>query len=128
MHACMSLNSSHYTIQGSFITSGVQIENHKLIIYQIARKLGSLEKARQHLIKCLYYVNLGRSDYLNNYFLPHSPTHIYSPQQYATVLMEELSLNLLVPTEIFRFSFFIYFTKDSNITIEFKLTIYNIMV
>lgn len=86
------------SIQGSVISLGLQLTNHRVIVSQIATKLGSLDKAQQYLNKCLYYVNIGSNDYINNYFLPQFyPTRlIYSPKQYAEALVEELSSNLLV--------------------------------
>ncbi|XP_012568212.1 GDSL esterase/lipase At1g29670-like isoform X2 [Cicer arietinum] len=82
---------------GSVISLGLQLTNHRVIVSQIATKLGSLDKAQQYLNKCLYYVNIGSNDYINNYFLPQFyPTRlIYSPKQYAEALVEELSSNLL---------------------------------
>jgi hypothetical protein len=77
---------------------GLQLKNHRDIVSQIADKLGSVDKAQQYLNKCLYYVNIGSNDYINNYFLPqYYPTSLmYSPEQYAEALIQELSLNLLV--------------------------------
>ncbi|KAI5447611.1 hypothetical protein KIW84_015173 [Lathyrus oleraceus] len=82
---------------GFVISLGLQLTNHRVMVSQIAGKLGSLKKAQQYLNKCLYYVNIGSNDYINNYFLPYLyPTsHIYSPQQYAEALIQDLSLNLL---------------------------------
>lgn len=98
----------HYAIQGFVISLGLQITNHRAIVSQIATRLGSADNAQQHLNKCLYYVNIGSNDYINNYFLPqfYPTSHIYSPEQYAEALIEELSLNLLVyiyplSTEVF---------------------------
>lgn len=48
---------------------------------------------QQHLNKCLYYVNIGNNDYLNNYFLPeHYPSNSnYTTEQYAIALAIEYS-------------------------------------
>ncbi|XP_058749083.1 GDSL esterase/lipase At1g29670-like [Vicia villosa] len=82
---------------GFVISLGLQLTNHRVIVSQIANRLGSHDKAQQYLNKCLYYVNIGSNDYINNYFLPqlYPTSHIYSPQQYANALTQELSLNLL---------------------------------
>ncbi|KAL5096972.1 hypothetical protein RYX36_001299, partial [Vicia faba] len=82
---------------GFVISLGLQLTNHGVTVSQIASRLGSLDKARQYLNKCLYYVNIGSNDYINNYFLPelYPTSKIYSPQQYAEALIQELSLNLL---------------------------------
>ncbi|OIW20186.1 hypothetical protein TanjilG_06587 [Lupinus angustifolius] len=88
--------------QGAHISLGLQLENHRVIVTQIASKLGGLKKAKEYLSKCLYYVNIGSNDYLNNYFLPeYYPTStIYTPEQYAEALIDELILNLQVLHQI----------------------------
>ncbi|KAI5384838.1 hypothetical protein KIW84_071716 [Lathyrus oleraceus] len=80
---------------GQDISMGLQLEHHRDIVSQIAKKLGS-EKVRQHLNKCLYYVNIGSNDYLNNYFLPqHYPSNgKYNADQYAVALVNEHSTYL----------------------------------
>lgn len=100
---------------------GLQLINHRVIVSQIAGRLGSLEKAQQYLNKCLYYVNIGSNDYINNYFRPqlYPTSHIYSPQQYAEALIQELSLNLLV--------YILYNNNSSSLLIEITLVI-NMMV
>nr|AFK47139.1 unknown [Lotus japonicus] len=70
-----------------------QLSNHKAIISKIAKKLGGNDKAQQHLNKCLYYVNIGSNDYINNYFMPehYSSSRTYTPSQYAQVLRRQYS-------------------------------------
>ncbi|CAL0301282.1 unnamed protein product [Lupinus luteus] len=82
--------------RGAHISLGLQLANHRVIVSQIATKLGGFEKAKEYLSKCLYHVNIGSNDYLNNYFLPqYYPTSaIYTPEQYAEALIDELTLNL----------------------------------
>ncbi|PNY01077.1 GDSL esterase/lipase [Trifolium pratense] len=89
---------------GFIISLGMQLKNHRDIVSQIAGKLGSVDKAQQYLNKCLYYVNIGSNDYINNYYLPqYYPTSLmYSPDQYAEALIQELSLNLLAWLSRFR--------------------------
>ncbi|XP_027347896.1 GDSL esterase/lipase At1g29670-like [Abrus precatorius] len=81
---------------GEDVSMELQLQNHKVIISQIAKKLGSSEQAQPHLNKCLYYVNIGSNDYLNNYFLPeHYPSsRMYSPDQYAGALVQQYSMHL----------------------------------
>jgi hypothetical protein len=88
-------------VQGFVISLGLQLGNHKVIVSQIANRLGSRDKAQEYLNKCVYYVNIGSNDYINNYFRPqfYPTSKIYSPEQYAEALIEELSLNLLVSTQ-----------------------------
>ncbi|XP_045803055.1 GDSL esterase/lipase At1g29660-like [Trifolium pratense] len=84
------------TTMGFVFSLGLQLENHRVIVSQIASKLGSIKKAQRHLNKCLYYVHIGSNDYINNYFVPqYYPTsQIYNTEQYAEALIQELSLNL----------------------------------
>ncbi|TKY71909.1 GDSL esterase/lipase [Spatholobus suberectus] len=89
-------------ITGAVISLESQLKNHKVIVSQIATRLGSPDLAQQYLEKCLYYVNIGSNDYIANYFLPqyYSTSSIYSPEQYAQALIEELSQNLLALHDI----------------------------
>ncbi|KAK7412512.1 hypothetical protein VNO78_03976 [Psophocarpus tetragonolobus] len=82
---------------GAIISLGLQLTNHRLIVSQIANRLGSPDLARQYLEKCLYYVNIGSNDYMSNFFRPelYPTSRIYTLQQFGQSLIEELSLNLL---------------------------------
>nr|KYP39028.1 GDSL esterase/lipase At5g45670 family [Cajanus cajan] len=86
------------TRMGANVNLGLQMRNHRVIFSRIATKLGGVEKAKQHLNKCLYYVNIGNNDYINNYFLPeYYPTsRNYTPQQYADNLILQLSQHMQV--------------------------------
>ncbi|KAJ1402769.1 SGNH hydrolase superfamily [Sesbania bispinosa] len=81
---------------GDDISLGLQITHHLDVVSKIAIKLGGLRKAKEYLNKCLYYVNIGSNDYINNYFLPqfYPTSYLYSPQKYAEVLINQLSLYL----------------------------------
>ncbi|ESW19963.1 hypothetical protein PHAVU_006G169500 [Phaseolus vulgaris] len=82
---------------GGSISLGLQLANHRVIVSEIATRLGNPDLARQYLEKCLYYVNIGSNDYMGNYFNPqfYPTSRIYSLEQYAQALIEELSLNLV---------------------------------
>ncbi|KAL4614050.1 hypothetical protein ACB092_07G027500 [Castanea dentata] len=61
--------------------------------------LGNNESlATAYLNKCIYSVAIGSNDYLNNYFLPqfYPTSRIYNQEQYATVLVQQLSQQLLL--------------------------------
>ncbi|XP_058740682.1 GDSL esterase/lipase At1g29670-like [Vicia villosa] len=79
---------------GTNIALGQQIENHKIIVAQIAKKLRGVKYATKYLKKCLYYIDIGTDDYLLNYFQPklYSTSRTYNPEQYAKVLNDELSV------------------------------------
>ncbi|KAK7303037.1 hypothetical protein RJT34_13936 [Clitoria ternatea] len=84
------------THMGVDISLGLQLANHERIVSEIAIKLGGYEKAVKYLNKCLYYVNIGNNDYINNYFLPnlYPTSRIYSRERYAQVLIDQLSLHI----------------------------------
>lgn len=90
-------------MQGDDVSLELQLQHHKDIVSQIAKKLVSPDQAQQHLNKCLYYVNIGSNDYINNYFLPeHYPSKgKYSPDQFAAVLVQQLSTSLKVFTIVY---------------------------
>ncbi|KAG5033207.1 hypothetical protein JHK85_017189 [Glycine max] len=81
------------THMGANINLRVQMLNHLFMYSTIAIKLGGFVKAKQYLNKCLYYVNIGSNDYINNYFLPqfYLTSRIYTPDQYANILIAQLS-------------------------------------
>ncbi|KAJ0081436.1 hypothetical protein Patl1_10329 [Pistacia atlantica] len=81
---------------GDRINLKKQLKHHKITVSRIARILGSNESANQHLQKCLYSVEMGSNDYINNYFLPkfYNTSKLYNPKQYATVLADQFSRKL----------------------------------
>ncbi|XP_025621756.1 GDSL esterase/lipase At5g45670 [Arachis hypogaea] len=82
---------------GAVIILGLQIAHHRVIVSRIASTLGSMNKAQEYLSKCLYYVNIGNNDYINNYFLSqlYPTSQIYTPHQYAQLLIQHFEHNLL---------------------------------
>ncbi|KAE8056665.1 hypothetical protein FH972_013413 [Carpinus fangiana] len=83
--------------QGDRISMDRQLKNHQTSLLEINRMLGNHNKSTaEYLSKCIYVVAIGSNDYLNNYFLPqYYPTStIYTPQQYAVVLNDQLSQQL----------------------------------
>lgn len=75
-----------------------QLENHKVTINRITHLLGN-ESAKEHLSKCFYFSVMGSNDYINNYFLPEfypNTTQIYTPDEYATVLVEQYTQQIMV--------------------------------
>lgn len=81
---------------------------------RIGDLLGSKEEAANYLSKCIYYVGMGSNDYINNYLLPQyfNTSQLYTPEQYAVVLIQQYSQQLKVRTRIsvfFAFSLSFYF-------------------
>lgn len=85
-------------MQGANVDLELQLQNHKTIVSKIAIMLGGVQQASQHLNECLYYVNIGSNDYINNYFLPlfYYTSRTYNPNQYAQVLIDRLSRSIKV--------------------------------
>ncbi|XP_020205646.1 GDSL esterase/lipase At1g29670 [Cajanus cajan] len=79
------------THMGADIYLGAQVKNHEVIYSKIAEKLGGSEKAKLYLSKCLYYMNIGSNDFINNYFLPnfYPTSRIYTPLQYVHLLIDQ---------------------------------------
>ncbi|XP_045804723.1 GDSL esterase/lipase At1g29670-like [Trifolium pratense] len=74
----------------------LQLIHHNIIVSKIALMLGGLPQAQQYLKKCLYYVNIGSNDYINNYYLPqfYPSSRLFNPEQYAQVLSDQFSFFL----------------------------------
>lgn len=51
-----------------------------------------------YLNKCLFTVNIGSNDYINNYFMPqYYPTKkLFTPEQYADLLIAQYGAQLQV--------------------------------
>ncbi|KAK8506390.1 hypothetical protein V6N13_016406 [Hibiscus sabdariffa] len=78
---------------GGRIPLNEQIKNHQTIISKISASMGNDSAAKSHLSRCIYSVQIGSNDYLNNYFRPelYNTSQTYTPQEYATVLVQQLS-------------------------------------
>ncbi|PHT55817.1 hypothetical protein CQW23_04303 [Capsicum baccatum] len=81
---------------GYRIYLGKQLENHKVTISRIADLLGSTTSAKNHMNKCLFIVGIGSNDYINNFLMPevYPSSNLYSPSQYATILIQQYSQQL----------------------------------
>ncbi|XVE98811.1 hypothetical protein REPUB_Repub03eG0140900 [Reevesia pubescens] len=77
---------------GDRISMNMQLSNHQIIISTIEEILGKWS-ASKLLSKCIYAVQIGSNDYINNYFMPefYNTSHLYSPEQYAAYLIEQYS-------------------------------------
>ncbi|KAE8056667.1 hypothetical protein FH972_013415 [Carpinus fangiana] len=81
---------------GDRISMDRQLKNHQITLLEIKQMLGNHKKSTaEYLSKCVYVVAIGSNDYLNNYFSTQYPTStIYTPQQYAVALNDQLSQQL----------------------------------
>lgn len=76
-----------------------QLRNHNLIIRQIRQSMRNNDSATMTYLKqCLYMVEIGSNDYLNNYYVPsfYPTSSLFSTQEYANVLIQQLSSQLKV--------------------------------
>ncbi|KAJ8770207.1 hypothetical protein K2173_011548 [Erythroxylum novogranatense] len=76
----------------------MEAQHHQRTVSRIGEVLasGNSSAAKDHLSKCLYSVAMGDNDYMNNYFKPkfYSTSKKYTPEQYASVLIQEYELQL----------------------------------
>jgi hypothetical protein len=94
--------------QGDRISLNEQLQNHAATLSRLTQLLGTKQAAENYLNKCLYYVSLGSNDYLNNYFMPsnYTTSRLYTPDQYAKVLIDQYSQQIKVGIAI-RFARFL---------------------
>ncbi|CAI0475443.1 unnamed protein product [Linum tenue] len=71
--------------QGNNIDLSKQLSNHQVTVSRFGEVLGNEEAVSNRLKQCLYYVNIGSNDYINNYFLPQfsNASKEYSPGIFA---------------------------------------------
>ncbi|KAI7993753.1 GDSL esterase/lipase [Camellia lanceoleosa] len=81
---------------GDRISMNKQLQNYQTTISHIANLLGSKKAAAKYLNKCLYSVAMGSNDYISNYLMPqiYPSSSLYTPEQYATVLIQQYSQQL----------------------------------
>ncbi|KAI3682837.1 hypothetical protein L1987_83143 [Smallanthus sonchifolius] len=81
---------------GEHFSFNKQILHHKKVISQIETLQGNKTYTKDYLKKCLYTIHIGSNDYINNYFAPKTlhKRHKFSPNLFATILINQLSQNL----------------------------------
>ncbi|KAK0590971.1 hypothetical protein LWI29_033856 [Acer saccharum] len=80
---------------GARIGMNLQLRHHQTTISSIERILGDRGSTSDLLNKCMYTVEVGNNDYINNYFSKLYPTRrMYTPEQYATLLIQQYSQQL----------------------------------
>ncbi|KAL0300635.1 UNVERIFIED_CONTAM: GDSL esterase/lipase [Sesamum radiatum] len=84
---------------GDRISLNRQLQNHGVTVSKTTLLPGlNANRAREHLNKCLYIVNIGSNDYINNYLMPHVyPTStLHTPDQFAEILIRQYSEQLRI--------------------------------
>lgn len=95
----LQFNDKFSILQGFVLSMNKQLLNHQITVVRIKNILTRDGKSTNgYLNKCLYTVGMGNNDYINNYFLPkfYPTSRIYTPEQYATVLIQQYSQQLKV--------------------------------
>ncbi|KAK0589030.1 hypothetical protein LWI29_008704 [Acer saccharum] len=86
---------------GARIGMNLQLRHHQTTISSIERILGDRGSTSDLLNKCMYTVEVGNNDYINNYFSKLYPTRrMYTPEQYATLLIQQYSQQLKVDLDL----------------------------
>ncbi|KAL1155466.1 hypothetical protein V6Z11_A08G026300, partial [Gossypium hirsutum] len=81
---------------GDRIPLDKQIQNHKIIILRLSRLMRNIIETRLLLNQCIYSIQIGSNDYINNYFKPefYDTSRRFTQMQYATLLVHQLSNQL----------------------------------
>ncbi|GFQ02719.1 GDSL esterase/lipase at1g29670 [Phtheirospermum japonicum] len=85
-------------LTGDRYTMNRQLVNHRLTIDRIKLLLKNNQTAvNNYLNKCLYIVNIGSNDYINNYYLPQFPISrlLYTPDMFAEILIQGFTQQLM---------------------------------
>lgn len=92
------LTPSIFMLQGDRISLNRQLLNHQVTILRITSILGNVSATRSLLNKCLYTVDIGNNDYLNNYLKPtfYPSSQLYTPDSFATALVQQFDGQLRV--------------------------------
>ncbi|XP_071717437.1 GDSL esterase/lipase At1g29670-like isoform X2 [Rutidosis leptorrhynchoides] len=79
-----------------------QILHHKNVVSKIETLHGNKTYTQYYLKKCLYTINIGSNDYINNYFAPKvlDKPHDLTPEQFATALISKFSQNIILLYEL----------------------------
>ncbi|PWA57728.1 SGNH hydrolase-type esterase domain-containing protein [Artemisia annua] len=78
---------------GERISLNMQLLHHDSII----SRLSNLQHDTTFTNKCIYLLNIGSNDYINNYFFSdyYNTSRVYDPTQYAVNLIEQYSEQLM---------------------------------
>ncbi|KAM0065122.1 putative triacylglycerol lipase [Helianthus debilis subsp. tardiflorus] len=81
---------------GDRISLDRQLLNHATIVSRLKLLQRNITFTNEYINKCIYLVNIGTNDYVNNYLMPQSylTGRIYTPDQYAAILIQQYSQQL----------------------------------
>ncbi|XP_073137901.1 GDSL esterase/lipase At1g29670-like [Henckelia pumila] len=80
---------------GDDISMNRQLSNHLMTMSRLARILGP-SQVQNYLNKCVYTVEMGSNDYVNNYIQPQNypSSALFTPDKFAAFLIQKLSTQL----------------------------------
>nr|XP_043625228.1 GDSL esterase/lipase At1g29670-like [Erigeron canadensis] len=81
---------------GDRISLNRQLLNHASIISRLSLLQRNKTFTNEYLKKCIYVLEMGSNDYINNYLMPNNyvTSRIYTPDQYAADLVRQYSKQL----------------------------------
>ncbi|KAM0010377.1 putative triacylglycerol lipase [Helianthus debilis subsp. tardiflorus] len=81
---------------GDRISLDRQLLNHATIVSRLSLLQRNRTFTNEYLKKCIYTVNMGSNDYINNYLMPEEyiAGRIYTPDQFAELLIRKYSRQL----------------------------------
>ncbi|KAF5760936.1 putative triacylglycerol lipase [Helianthus annuus] len=81
---------------GDRISLDRQLLNHATIVSRLSLLQRNRTFTNEYLKKCIYTVNMGSNDYINNYLMPEEyiAGRIYTPDRFAELLIRKYSLQL----------------------------------
>jgi hypothetical protein len=86
-------------MQGAHTSMAEQVSNFGNTVQEMSRFFrGDNASLNSYLNRCIYYSGMASNDYLNNYFMTdfYSTSTQYTPQAFASVLLQEYSRQLSV--------------------------------
>ncbi|XP_024988769.1 GDSL esterase/lipase At1g29670-like [Cynara cardunculus var. scolymus] len=81
---------------GGRISFDRQLRNHNTTLSRLFHLQRNTTFTNEHLSKCIYVVNIGSNDYINNYLMPtiYTTSHKHTPYEYATLLTRQYARQL----------------------------------
>ncbi|KAJ9563305.1 hypothetical protein OSB04_008465 [Centaurea solstitialis] len=73
-----------------------QLRNHEAIVSRLSSLQRNKTFTNDYLKKCIYNVNIGSDDYINNYLMPnnYNTSKVYTTDQFGEVLVQQYSQQL----------------------------------
>ncbi|KAG8485722.1 hypothetical protein CXB51_019080 [Gossypium anomalum] len=81
------------SLMGARVPMSIQIRNHKTVIARIRKILRNDSSTEKLLRQCIYSIQIGSNDFVNNYFKPnfYNSSHGYRLSEFATMLVRQFA-------------------------------------